>query len=253
MKATIRTAVLALAAVLISAARSNAADYRTVEGTFRYGFAQEVFEEVNIQRTGNSLAPLVMTPELTDVAMKRAAELVVRFSHTRPNGSSCFTAFPSTQNAIGENIAYGQEEPWIVMDGWMNSPGHRANILHTDYKSIGVGCFSCVISLGEGYDDEEVLFWAQAFSGDTGTPDKRTGDRDVVVDIGIVAGRDSIVRDYAIAFNANGGTGRAAPLKALYGQSVKLPASPFARTGYLFLGWATEVLAKPRSAHPPPP
>ncbi len=151
--------------------------------------------------------------------MKRAAELVVRFSHTRPNGSSCFTAFP-VQSTLGENIAYGQEEPWIVMDGWMNSPGHRANILHPDYKSIGVGCFSSVISLGEGYDDVEVLFWAQAFSGGTGTPDKRAGDRDVVVDVGIGAGRDSIVRDYAIAFNANGGAGRAARMYLHSSRSV---------------------------------
>lgn len=237
--AALKSAFPALAAFLfLTGIDARAANYQTVDGTFDYGYAQEVLQDVNIERAGQGLAPLVMAPELVDAAMKRAAELAVHYSHTRPNGSRCMTAW-SWAGSWGENIASGQEAPWMVMDGWMNSPGHRANILKPDFKSIGVGYFTQTVSRGEGYDDEEVHFWAQVFSGGTGTSDKRTGTRDVVVYVGIADGRDSIVRDYTIAFSANGGSGSLAPLKVLYGEAVQLPANPFTRSGCIFIGWAT--------------
>ena len=225
----------ALAAILLSVCAPVLADgYKTVEGAFDYGFAQEVLKIVNIERVGRGLEPLVMTPALTDAAMKRAAELAVSYSHTRPNGSECFTAIPWV-GCAGENIAWGQDSPDWVMFDWMESPGHRANILDSNYKSIGVGCFIPDESYGEN------IYWVQAFSGGSGASnDKRTGTRNVVVDVGTAAGQDSIVRDYIIAFVANGGSGSAADLKVLYGESVRLPDSPFARKGFLFLGWATE-------------
>ena len=218
--AALKSAFPALAAFLfLTGIDARAANYQTVDGTFDYGYAQEVLQDVNIERAGQGLAPLVMAPELVDAAMNRAAELAVHYSHTRPNGSRCMTAW-SWAGSWGENIASGQEAPWMVMNGWMNSPGHRANILKPDFKSIGVGYFTQTVSRGEGYDDEEVHFWVQVFSGGTGTSDKRTGTRDVVVYVGIADGRDSIVRDYTIAFSANGGSGSLAPLKVLYGEAV---------------------------------
>jgi uncharacterized repeat protein (TIGR02543 family) len=219
-----------LAALLLSTSLSALADgYKTVEGVFDYGFAQDVFDIVNIERVGRGIEPLVMTPALTDAAMKRAAELAVYYSHTRPNGSRCFTAIPWV-NCAGENIAWGQDSPDWVMFDWMESPGHRENILDSKYKSIGVGCFA----------NEGQIYWVQAFSGGSGASDTRTGTRDVVVDVGTASGLDSIVRDYTIAFVANGGAGTATALKALYGESIRLPANPFVRKGCLFLGWSID-------------
>lgn len=68
----LKSATIALAAVLLSSGiDARAADYQTVKGTFNYGFAQNVLEDVNIERAGCGLAPLVMAPELVDAAMKR--------------------------------------------------------------------------------------------------------------------------------------------------------------------------------------
>ncbi len=240
----------ALAAILISVCVPvHAGGYKTVEGTFDYGFAQDVLEIVNIERVGRGGEPLVMMPALTDAAMKRAAELAVSYSHTRPNGSQCFTTIPWV-GCAGENIAWGQDSPDWVMFDWMESPGHRENILDSNYKSIGVGCF---IHTGS---DGESIYWVQVFSGGTGASDTRTGTQNVVVDVGTASGQDSVVRNYTIVFNANGGKGSAAVQKALYGESVRLPANPFTRSGFLFLGWATEkngpVQYKNRATITPP-
>lgn len=72
----------------------------------------------------------------------RAEELEELFEHTRPDGSSCFTALDQAginYRAAGENIAMGYRSPEAVVEGWMNSPGHRANILNGDFTHIGVG------------------------------------------------------------------------------------------------------------------
>jgi len=63
-------------------------------------------------------------------------------SHTRPNGTSCFTVLSELgvgYSASGENIAAGQKTPQAVMESWMNSSGHKANILNPDFTHIGVG------------------------------------------------------------------------------------------------------------------
>jgi len=75
----------------------------------------------------------------------RAAECLVSFSHTRPNGDTCFSIANefdmSGQNAWsgGENIAMGQITPDEAMTSWMNSPGHRSNILNASFNSVIVG------------------------------------------------------------------------------------------------------------------
>jgi uncharacterized protein YkwD len=69
----------------------------------------------------------------------------VLFSHTRPNGTICFTVldeFHVTKTTAGENIAWATEgyyDPQAVVDAWMASAGHRANILQTAFKSVGIG------------------------------------------------------------------------------------------------------------------
>ena len=177
--------VLSLIVVLcaaFTAKTASAADFRTVSGKFNYSYASEVLTLVNEERENAGLKPVTMTKSLTDGAMKRAAETAVSFSHTRPNGEQCFTAFTWTR-AAGENIACGQRNPKEVMNGWMNSSGHRANILNSSFTTIGIGCF-----IYKG-----ILYWSQAFSGGSGQSYAPSGERDVKVDVSLVSGTDSVV------------------------------------------------------------
>lgn len=98
---------------------------------------------VNSERKKKGLAPLSKNTLLTEAANIRAKEIASYFSHTRPNGSMCFTAISSSYRyrTVGENIAYGYVNPTDVMNGWMNSPGHRSNILHANFEEIGVGMY----------------------------------------------------------------------------------------------------------------
>ena len=114
--------------------------------------AQEVLDLVNAQRAAYGKEPLVLDSDLQEAAMTRALESVVYFSHTRPDGSRCNTAGPA--DMVGENLAVAQTSPEMVVNAWMNSDGHRANMLNTKYKSIGIGCVY--------YDG--IWFWSQAFS-----------------------------------------------------------------------------------------
>ncbi len=105
-------------------------------------YALEVTRIVNRERAANGLSPLQYSDRLSEAALVRAAEIQSSFSHTRPNGTSCFTALTEsgiTYTTAGENIAYGQRSPEEVMDAWMNSSGHRANILGKNYEYIGIG------------------------------------------------------------------------------------------------------------------
>ena len=79
---------------------------------------------------------------LQNAANKRAQEIVASFSHTRPDGRSFSTVLAEynvSYRASGENIAAGQRTPSEVMNGWMNSPGHRANILGNQFGKVGIG------------------------------------------------------------------------------------------------------------------
>ena len=100
-----------------------------------------VLEIVNEERQKAGLNPLSLHSELNEAAMKRAEEIVDVFSHTRPDGSSCFSVLDqyAKNRAVGENIAAGQSDAQEVMMGWMESPGHRANIMKPEYKYIGIG------------------------------------------------------------------------------------------------------------------
>ena len=66
---------------------------KNVSGKFNYSYASQVLTLVNKERSAYGLKPVTMTEALTDGAMIRAAETTVSFSHTRPNGDKCFTAF----------------------------------------------------------------------------------------------------------------------------------------------------------------
>jgi uncharacterized protein YkwD len=116
--------------------------------------AAEVVRLVNIERANVGLAPLEIVSALQEAAFVRAEEIAQSFSHTRPDGRDPFTVlaeFGINMYAAGENIAAGQRSPEEVMNSWMNSSGHKANILNGSFTKIGVGV--------EGF------YWVQLFIG----------------------------------------------------------------------------------------
>ena len=124
------------------------------EGAFR------ILELTNQERANAGLAPLTMDASLLETAMLRSFETILLFSHERPNGQSCFSA---NRLMSGENIA-GHRSPEEAFTLWMNSDGHRGNILTSRFQSIGVGCvrygrfYYCVQCFGTQVS-------AQAFQG----------------------------------------------------------------------------------------
>ena len=135
---------------------------RTLEVTRSYSYAYEVLRLVNEERARVGSKPLTMDASLLETAMVRSGEIVLKFSHTRPNGESCFSLFQDDSNVNGENIAAGYLTPADVVQGWMDSPGHKANILNDDFKTIGIGCIR--------HDSLYQIYWTQCF-GDILTSD----------------------------------------------------------------------------------
>ena len=107
-------------------------------------FAEQVVELVNQERTKAGLSAVTLDQNIASAALVRAKEIETSFSHTRPNGSKFSTALTEqgvTFKGAGENIAWGQKSPEAVIQAWMNSEGHRANILNKNFTKIGVGYY----------------------------------------------------------------------------------------------------------------
>lgn len=105
-------------------------------------YVQEILRLVNAERAKAGLAALTLDASVTKAAQVRAIEIETSFSHTRPDGSSFSTALQEqgvSYRGSGENIAWGQKSPEAVMNAWMNSDGHRANILNKNFTAIGIG------------------------------------------------------------------------------------------------------------------
>lgn len=122
--------------------------------------SEEVIELVNAERSAKRISSLESDDILNEIAAQRAKEIAVKFSHTRPNGSQCSSLLQ--ENGIvnvyaGENIAAGHLTAESVMNTWMNSDGHRKNIMNENYTRIGVGTYT---SSG-GY-----TYWVQVFTSD---------------------------------------------------------------------------------------
>lgn len=108
------------------------------------GIAGQVTELVNAERSKEGCGPVSVNDQLSTAAQRHSADMAARdyFSHTSPDGTDPgdrITAAGYRWSTYGENIAKGQRTPADVMEGWMNSPGHRANILNCSFKEIGVG------------------------------------------------------------------------------------------------------------------
>lgn len=107
-------------------------------------YEAEVIRLVNEIRKSYGLGTLTANWELSRVARYKSQDMHDKkyFSHTSPTYGSPFDmmkSFGITYRTAGENIAMGYRTPQAVVDGWMNSSGHRANILNASYKQIGVG------------------------------------------------------------------------------------------------------------------
>lgn len=105
---------------------------------------EQVCELVNRVRAENGLPPMKLSTRLSNVAQNHANDMYQQgyFSHKNPRGESSFDRMAKegiTYLSAGENIAKGQPTPQDVMMSWMNSPGHRGNILSPKFSKLGVG------------------------------------------------------------------------------------------------------------------
>ena len=107
-------------------------------------YEQEVIRLTNLERAKYGLKPLTEDWELSRVARYKSQDMHDRryFDHTSPTYGTPFQmmkAFGLSYRSAGENIAMGYRTPQAVVTGWMNSSGHRANILNSSYTKIGIG------------------------------------------------------------------------------------------------------------------
>lgn len=146
-----------------SAAKPSGSSSNTSQNVDGGGYTasqQRILQLVNAERQARGLPALKLHAALCDAAQLRSSEIVSNFSHTRPDGTSCFTVlkqFSITDYAgAGENIAMGSGSKGTaesIMNGWMNSDGHRANILKNDFVYLGVG----------HYTSGNSQYWVQLF------------------------------------------------------------------------------------------
>lgn len=123
--------------------------------------AEQVLKLVNDERAKAGLKPLKMSEELRSIANLKSRDMADKnyFDHNSPTYGSPFQMlqdFGVHYRAAGENIAAGQRTPQEVMNSWMNSSGHRANILNASFTELGVGYYQ-----GGSYG----VYWTQLFTG----------------------------------------------------------------------------------------
>ncbi len=122
---------------------------------------------VNNARSAEGLSPLAHDPLLGQVAEAHSADMLARnfFAHTNPDGERARDRILDAgfTGATGENIAYGFSTPSGVVTGWLNSPGHRANILSPNYTKIGLSHVFSSNDPGPTYTAGH--YWTQVFNG----------------------------------------------------------------------------------------
>lgn len=142
---------------------SDDIEHDTIESTesSTNEYANQVLQLVNKERSKQGLKNLTLSKELTSIANTKAKDMAVNryFDHRSPTYGSPFEMlqkFGVKYKSAGENIAAGQKTPQQVMESWLNSSGHRANILNKSYTELGVGFYQ-----GGSYD----TYWVQLFIG----------------------------------------------------------------------------------------
>lgn len=133
-------------------------EYKNIQSENTYtDLINEVYEITNNYRSLVGVPSLTLDFSLVEAASIRVKELSDSFSHTRPNGSSCFTVLSElgiSYGTAGENIAAGYSSSQSVMEGWHSSSGHYQNIISSKFKKIGIG----VNIVNNQY------YWVQIFS-----------------------------------------------------------------------------------------
>ncbi|WP_243109982.1 CAP domain-containing protein [Clostridium sp. E02] len=127
------------------------------DSTSNDSYTKQVVDLVNTERAKEGLSPLTIDDNAAKAADIRAKEIQTKFDHTRPNGSSFSSVLRENGvsfSGAGENIAWGQRSPQEVMTAWMNSAGHRANIMNPNFKHIGVG----------NQENSGTQYWVQLFT-----------------------------------------------------------------------------------------
>ncbi len=122
-------------------------------------YRNEILKLVNEERAAVGAGALKLDTKLNNAAQTRSVEISSVFSHSRPDGTSCFTVFDDFKIdylLAGENIAVGYVSPKSVVEGWMNSPGHKENMLKPEYTKMGIGYYE---KTGSIY----TYHWAQLF------------------------------------------------------------------------------------------
>ena len=124
-----------------------------------YQYAQDILALVNAERSANGLKSLTLKDSLCAAAYTKSKDMADYnyFSHTSPNFGSSFDLLNSrgiVYSYAGENIAKGYTSPEAVMKGWMNSSGHRANILNSNFTQLGVGYYKAA---------DGQTYWTQIF------------------------------------------------------------------------------------------
>ena len=124
-------------------------------------YQQQVLDLVNAERTKRGIAALTLDSSLSSVATKKSQDMVNKnyFDHTSPTYGSPFDMMKQvgiSYRTAGENIAKGQKTPQEVVTAWMNSEGHRKNILNPDFTNLGVGIAK---------DSNGTTYWTQMFIG----------------------------------------------------------------------------------------
>ena len=155
----------------------------TVQGIYHQTDARKMLKKVNSLRKNDAwyrdkngkkircghLEKLEYDYSLEKVAMERAAELSVSYSHTRPNGLDCFSLYDYGYDAMGENIAMGQSTTESAFEAWAerkenySRQGHRRNMLDEDFGAIGIACFEV----------NGIKYWTQEFA-DTSSGSEKT-------------------------------------------------------------------------------
>ena len=146
------------ATITVKTSNGKKATCKVTVITHNEALENEVIKLVNAERTKRGLSKLTTNSKMAAASDKRAKEISTKFSHTRPNGKSCFTVFAECgikTGYAGENIAYNYSSAAKdVVNMWMNSPGHKDNILNSKFKTIGVGL----------YVKEGRYYWVQLFN-----------------------------------------------------------------------------------------
>ncbi len=133
----------------------------TQDSTSQSSYSAQVVSLVNEERAAKGLSALATDSQLTRLAQLKAEDMAKNkyFSHTSPTYGSAFDMMKTygvSYDTAGENIATGQKTAEAVMEGWMNSQGHRANILNSAYTGIGVGY---------ARSSDGTTYWVQIFKG----------------------------------------------------------------------------------------